>query len=78
MIHISFAQPRALLLLRRGGGSHGIYSLETDVLAPISDCDVNCCDTDLSQSSGLCLRIHRHVFLSSISQSPALTVVDNL
>jgi hypothetical protein len=78
MIHISFAQSRAFLLLQRGGGSHGIPFLDTDVPAPGSDCDVNCCDTDLSQSSGLCLRVHRHVLHSSIYLSPALIVVDDL
>jgi hypothetical protein len=78
MIHISSAQHRTFLLLRRGGGSHGLPYLDTDVPAPRSDCDGNCCDTDLSQSSGLCLRVNRHVLLSSIPLSPALTVVDDL
>ncbi|SRR6266404_4957215 len=78
MIHNSFAQPRAFLLLRRTGGSHNIPLLDTDVSAPLSGYDVNCCDTDVSQSSGLCLRVHRHVLISSIPLSPALTVVDDL
>ena len=78
MVHISFAESRAFLLLRRGERSHGIPSLDTDVPAPLSDCDVNCCDTDPSQSSGIRLRVHRHVLLSSIPPSPALTVVDHL
>ena len=78
MIYISFAQPRASLLLRRGGGSHSIPFLDTDVPTPLSDRDVNCCDTDPSQSSRLCLRVQRHVLLSSIRLSPALIVVDDL
>jgi hypothetical protein len=78
MIHISFVQRRAFLLLRRGEGSHAIPYLDTDVPAPVSDCDVNCCDTDLSQFSGLCPRAQRHVLLSPIPLSPALTVVDDL
>jgi hypothetical protein len=80
MTHISCAQPRAFLflLLRREEGSHGIPFLDTDVPASLSDCDVNCCDTDLSQSSGLCPRAHRHVLLSPTPLSPALTVVDDL
>jgi hypothetical protein len=78
MIHIRSVQRRAFLLLRRGEGSHGIPYLDADVPAPGSDCDVNCCDTDLSQSSGLCQRVHRHVLLSSIPLSPALTVIDGL
>jgi len=48
------------------------------VPAPVTDCDGNCCDTDLSQSSGLYLRVDRLVLLSSIPLSPALTVVDDL
>jgi hypothetical protein len=78
MIHISFAQPRAFSLSRRGEGSHGIPFLDTDVPAPLTDCDDNCCDTDLSQSSRLCPRARRHVLLSPIPLSPALTVVDDL
>jgi hypothetical protein len=78
MIDISFAQPCAFLLSRRGEGSHNIPFLDSDVPAPLSDCNVNCCDTDLSQSSGLCPRAHRHVLLSPISLSPVLTVVDDL
>ena len=51
---------------------------DTDVPPPRSDCDVNCCDTDLSQSSGLRPRIYRHVLVSLISLSLALTVVNDL
>jgi hypothetical protein len=78
MIHISFAQRRAFLLLRRGGGSHGLPFLDTDIPDSRSDCDDNCCDTDVSESSGLCLRVDRDVLPSSIPLSPALTVVDDL
>ena len=78
MIHISSAQPRAFFLSRRGEGSHGKPFLDTDVPDPLSDGDVNCCDTDLSQSGRLCPRARRHVLLSPIPLSPALTVVDDL
>jgi hypothetical protein len=78
MVHTSFAQLRAFFLSRRGECSHSIPFLDTDVRVPLSDCDVNFCDTDLSQSSGLCPRDHRHVLLFPVPLSPALTVVDDL
>jgi hypothetical protein len=78
MDHISFAQLRAFFLSRRGECSHGVPFLDTDVHVPLNDCDVNCWDPNLSQSSGLCPRARRHVLLSPIPLSPALTVVDDL
>ena len=64
MILIRFAQPRAFFIVTTRGSSHGIPYLDTDVPASLSDCAVNCCDTSLSQSIRICLRIHWHVLLS--------------
>ena len=44
--------------------THDIPFFDTDIPAPRSDYDVNRCDTDVSQSGGLCLRVHKHVLLS--------------
>ncbi len=71
MIHVRSAEPRAFLLLRHRRGSQSISFLDTDIPAPVSDCDVNCRGTDVSQSGGLCLRVHGHVLLSSIPVSCA-------
>ncbi len=78
MIHTRFAQPRAFFYCYDVGETHYISFLDTDVPAPRSHWNVNCRGTDVSQSNGLCRRVHGHVLLSSIPLSPALIVFDDL